>query len=423
MDKELQNAIEQMKNGEETGLNYIFTQTYNFVYLRAKTILSREDDICQLMKEVYLQMVTRAYKLNEGNLYEWLGKQTYRLGCEKFRKKKVREAEFIDLSENEYAAPKTVDQESTCEIMDGVLEQLPDMYQATFYAFYYDYMKIEDIAKVMGYSEGVILNRLNYIHKYMQKALADYQADTKARVQFSLEAACVTTRTWSLNNCMSEVVAGSVYLNICKQLKHIAGAIELEDGQVAGADKTIVPHEEDDLEPIKAQLSAYRSKPGIHKKQIALVIVIALAFVALILGIVLFVGKADKDGQKQEQSAGQEQNGPDADDVDIEDETVQEDEVDEESTDAEYILPNSDTEELTRADLEGLTKEQLRLARNEIYARYGMIFGVEDLDTYFSAKSWYQPRVEFGDFYDTVEMSLIEEANVSLIQKVEKELE
>ena len=302
--------------------------------------------------------------------------------------------------------------------MDNALEQLPDMYWATFYAFYYDYMKIEDIAKVMGYSEGVILNRLNYIHKYMQKALADYQADTKARVQFSLEAACVTTRMWSLNNCMSEVVAGSVYLNICKQLKHTAGAIELEEGQVAGADKTIISHGEDDLEPIKAQLSAYRSKPGVQKKQIALVIVIALAFVAIILGIVMLAGNADKDGQKQEQQTGQEQNVP------VEDDIEQEDEADEEeSTEAEYVLPNSDTVELTRADLEGLTKEQLRLARNEIYARYGMIFGVEDLDAYFSTKSWYEPRVEFGDFYDTVEMSLIEEANVSLIQKVEKELE
>ena len=84
-------------------------------------------------------------------------------------------------------------------------------------------------------------------------------------------------------------------------------------------------------------------------------------------------------------------------------------------------MPKSDKEKLTRADLEGLTKEQLRLARNEIYARHGMIFGVDDLDKYFATKSWYKPTISFKDFYDTVEMSLIEEANVVLIQQLEKE--
>ena len=91
------------------------------------------------------------------------------------------------------------------------------------------------------------------------------------------------------------------------------------------------------------------------------------------------------------------------------------------TSEAEYILPNSDKEKLTKADLEGLTKEQLRLARNEIYARHGMIFGVDDLDNYFATKSWYKPTISFADFYDRVEMSIIEEQNVILIQQAERD--
>ena len=91
------------------------------------------------------------------------------------------------------------------------------------------------------------------------------------------------------------------------------------------------------------------------------------------------------------------------------------------SVESEYVLPNSDKEKLTRADLEGLTKEQLRLARNEIYARHGMIFGVQDLDNYFASKSWYKPTVSFTDFDNKVEMSIIEEQNIILIQQIEKE--
>ena len=90
-------------------------------------------------------------------------------------------------------------------------------------------------------------------------------------------------------------------------------------------------------------------------------------------------------------------------------------------SEAEYILPKSDKEKLTRVDLEGLTKEQLRLARNEIYARHGMIFGVSDLDNYFATKSWYEPTIPFKDFDNKVEMSIVEEQNIMLIQQVEKE--
>lgn len=35
-----------------------------------------------------------------------------------------------------------------------------------------------------------------------------------------------------------------------------------------------------------------------------------------------------------------------------------------------YILPNSDTKLLTKDDLKGLTSEECKIARNEIYARH-----------------------------------------------------
>ena len=60
----------------------------------------------------------------------------------------------------------------------------------------------------------------------------------------------------------------------------------------------------------------------------------------------------------------------------------------------EYIFPNSDKEYLTDADVSGLSKADLRLARNEILARHGRIFNSADLKTYFEGKSWYS-----GDVY------------------------
>ena len=74
MEYNLKTAVEQMKNHEEAGMNYIYSKTYNYVYLRAKSILRRESDVQQLLREVYLKMLDSATEIEVDNLYEWLGK-------------------------------------------------------------------------------------------------------------------------------------------------------------------------------------------------------------------------------------------------------------------------------------------------------------------------------------------------------------
>ncbi len=58
---------------------------------------------------------------------------------------------------------------------------------------------------------------------------------------------------------------------------------------------------------------------------------------------------------------------------------------------SEYLLP-TDTVQLTAADIEGMTRADLRYALNEMFARHGWNFGGSGaMYEYFSAKSWYQP--------------------------------
>lgn len=71
--------------------------------------------------------------------------------------------------------------------------------------------------------------------------------------------------------------------------------------------------------------------------------------------------------------------------------------VEAETPAATYILTESQTKLLNEADVEGLTKEQLRIARNEIYARHGMPFGTDDLKRYFEAQPWYAVNPNYHD--------------------------
>lgn len=87
----------------------------------------------------------------------------------------------------------------------------------------------------------------------------------------------------------------------------------------------------------------------------------------------------------------------------------------------DYILPGVDTGYIDRAVLEAMTDEELRLARNEIYARHGRKFDSPELDQYFRSTSWYVPTYspeEFDALGDSV-LNQYEIANRDLIVEIE----
>lgn len=85
----------------------------------------------------------------------------------------------------------------------------------------------------------------------------------------------------------------------------------------------------------------------------------------------------------------------------------------------DYILPDSSTRYLDESDLQGLTSEELRIARNEIYARHGRIFQSEDLQNYFESKEWYSGVYNAESFSEDT-LSEIEKYNRDLIVNYEK---
>ncbi len=85
---------------------------------------------------------------------------------------------------------------------------------------------------------------------------------------------------------------------------------------------------------------------------------------------------------------------------------------------SDYIFPDSDSRYLTDADVSGLSKYQLMIARNEIYARHGWIFQNEELYAYFSSKSWYHGTTLPKDFSPSV-LNEYEKANIALILSYE----
>jgi caspase domain-containing protein/YARHG domain-containing protein len=79
----------------------------------------------------------------------------------------------------------------------------------------------------------------------------------------------------------------------------------------------------------------------------------------------------------------------------------------------DFIFPDSDTRLLTPADLSGHSRDELRIARNEIFARRGRYFNAPDLVARFSKFAWYAPNTW------NPQLNPIEAANVDLLDHSE----
>lgn len=63
----------------------------------------------------------------------------------------------------------------------------------------------------------------------------------------------------------------------------------------------------------------------------------------------------------------------------------------------EFVIRDSDARELTEQDLFGLSSFELKIARNEIYARHGRSFVKKIYQNYFNSKSWYRADPYYND--------------------------
>lgn len=177
------------------------------------------------------------------------------------------------------------------------------------------------------------------------------------------------------------------------------------------------------------------------KKWIPFLLLIAVIIILLIIVLILATGKTKTDSSTQNNADAintAENSTMPADstvdnesfenDTDIsvsnpnsETETTETEILEtQEPEELQYILPTSDSEYLTMDDLEGLTAEECRIARNELYARHGRLFTDEALQAYFDSCDWYTGSIAPEDFDESI-LNEYEFANRDLIVTFEKE--
>lgn len=85
-----------------------------------------------------------------------------------------------------------------------------------------------------------------------------------------------------------------------------------------------------------------------------------------------------------------------------------------------YVIADSNSRYITADELDKMTAEEIRLARNEIYARHGRRFQSEDLQNYFDSQPWYKGTIASDSFDESV-LNEYEKTNARFMLEYEKE--
>lgn len=90
------------------------------------------------------------------------------------------------------------------------------------------------------------------------------------------------------------------------------------------------------------------------------------------------------------------------------------------SADVQGDYPEASMRYLTAADLNDKSAWQLKVMRNEIFARYGYQFKSRSMQDHFSPQPWYQPKFDDSAYLYKEMLTPIEKDNIKLIQTHEK---
>lgn len=247
MDQILEQAIEDLRSGNQQGFRIIYDQTHDYVYSQARMLLCNESDAGDLVQEVYINAYNSIQSLQDNKkIYSWLGGIAFRQATKIMRKQRDvllsdDEGTLFDMVvelDPDVQPEHAMDKEYTKEVIAELIERLPPLQQAALTAFYYDELSIRQIAQAYDCSENTIKSRLNYA----KKSLKEYVLEKEKKEGIKLYSLCPAVLLAALSFRLSQESmtvgdANAVYGGITQSLSlsEPATAVAKTAGAVAKA--------------------------------------------------------------------------------------------------------------------------------------------------------------------------------------------
>lgn len=247
LNQEVLQAIEQLKKGEQEGFNTLYSNTYNYVYSRAKYSINDEQEVFDLMQEVYVSVYKNISSLKDAeSLYAWIGSITVRQGAKMANKRKHQ---VLVSEENETMFEQVPDEElieeqlaneQDAEAIKECIAGLSEEQRIAVMAYYYDGLKVEEIAELSGVSVGTIKSRLYTARKYLKESITELEKKQGYTLHsFSAPTIILAIKLLLDGSQMPGEKAQAVYNSICAQVGIQAGELALGGTATVQGVKTV----------------------------------------------------------------------------------------------------------------------------------------------------------------------------------------
>ena len=154
--------ITQIKNGDEQAFAELIEQYKLPIYKTAKSILKDEDDVCDAMQETLINIYKNISKLQSERYFKtWATRIAINECYHIIKKQKVNQDKIVKIQNNTSNEDMTLNKEIEKTDIEVAISKLDKELKIVVVMYYYNNLKVHDIAEVLEIPAGTVKSRLS----------------------------------------------------------------------------------------------------------------------------------------------------------------------------------------------------------------------------------------------------------------------
>jgi len=189
--RELTVLVNAYKAGNQNVFGRIYELTRQNFYGYAMYLMKNAEQAEDLLQDSYVEIIRSIDGLKKPDAFtSWSKTIIGRLAVNRFSKKELmvggeNDEDFIELEEEdtrELIPEASLDMQEIKNLVMETVEGLPAAQSMVIASYYFDEMKIKDIAAMMDVSENTIKTRLHYAKKALRERLEQYERENDIKL-------------------------------------------------------------------------------------------------------------------------------------------------------------------------------------------------------------------------------------------------
>ena len=167
------NIVLRAKKGDVQAFEKLVKLYESKMYKTAKSILECEDDINEAIQQTIILIYDKLYQLrNENKVGTWIMRILINQCKKIYKQNELRNKKNINLEDN-IEKINISDEKDDYSFVNDTIQRLDIKYREIIILYYYDELKIKDIARILKMPQGTIKTRLNRGRKKLNEILEE----------------------------------------------------------------------------------------------------------------------------------------------------------------------------------------------------------------------------------------------------------